>query len=390
MTIFKRGIFKKFFAVTLMGVMVFASDCSFALAQPQGPGLLINESKAACPADPEDVSEEAARAEEAIGDVCGLDDATDELYENDEAFVAADGALKLEVPKDPEDGVVMEGSDGTGVSMKLPEEVTGEPGENVDGTVVYDSGDEDVSVAVRCEEGDEGSSGGVVRSMVVIDSCEAPKEYTFGFDLEDGQSLVRGEDVSSDDALPGRIYVMEGNEAVCEIQPAWAKDADGRPVDTHYEIKGSDLVQVVNFDENTSFPVVADPAMAGYYYKKSKVKISEKWGKWRQTSSIHNSSKTKGGTVSVNESFTISGSVSGNIKGIVTIGTGASISSSTGQTWIIEKNKRCYVACRALYKIEKGVRKKVNMNTGKVVAKNKYKVKRPMGRNHREFAVKYL
>ena len=352
MTIFKRGIFKKFFAVAMIGVVIFASDCSFALAQPQGPGLLINESKDA-------VSEQAAEAEEIISDACGMDEADDVLYENDEAFVTADDGMKLEIPKDPEDGVVMENADGTGVSM-------------------------------RCEEGAATSPGGTVRSLIVIGSCDAPKEYAFRFELKEGQSLVRGEEVSSDEAMPGHVYVMEGGEAICEIQPAWAKDADGRPVDTHYEIKGDDLVQVVSFDEKTSFPVVADPAMSGYCYKKSKVRISEKWGKWKRTSSVINTYKTKGGTLSVNESFTISGSVSGNIRGIVTIGTGASFSSSSGKTWQIEKNKRCYAVCRALYKVEKGVRKKINMNSGKVVSKNKYKVKRPKGKNYREFGVKYL
>ena len=74
----------------------------------------------------------------------------------------------------------------------------------------------------------------------------------------------------------------------------------------------------------------------------------------------------------------------------MTIGTGASFSSSSGKTWQIDKNKRCYAVCRALYKVEKGVRKKINMNSGKVVSKNKYKVKRPKGKNYREFGVKYL
>ena len=114
------------------------------------------------------------------------------------------------------------------------------------------------------------------------------------------------------------------------------------------------------------------------------------FGNEQQLRSLINTYKTKGGTLSVNESFTISGSVSGNIRGIVTIGTGASFSSSSGKTWQIEKNKRCYAVCRALYKVEKGVRKKINMNSGKVVSKNKYKVKRPKGKNYREFGVKYL
>ncbi|MEJ9209242.1 hypothetical protein [Paenibacillus larvae] len=40
---------------------------------------------------------------------------------------------------------------------------------------------------------------------------------------------------------------------------AWAKDANGNDIPTHYEIRGNDLVQKVEFNENTAFPVVADP-----------------------------------------------------------------------------------------------------------------------------------
>jgi hypothetical protein len=120
------------------------------------------------------------------------------------------------------------------------------------------------------------------------------------------------------------------------------------------------------------------------------VKITNEYGSWKRTSSILNTSKTKGGTLSVNESHTISGSVSGNISGIVTIGTGASITTSSTKTWSIGKNKRCYAECRAEFKVERGTRKKINMNTGKVVSTNKYTVKKPRGRNYREFRVHYL
>ncbi|WP_257131989.1 hypothetical protein [Bacillus toyonensis] len=41
--------------------------------------------------------------------------------------------------------------------------------------------------------------------------------------------------------------------------PAWAKDANGNPVSTHYKVEGNKLIQVVDFDENTAFPVIADP-----------------------------------------------------------------------------------------------------------------------------------
>ncbi len=43
------------------------------------------------------------------------------------------------------------------------------------------------------------------------------------------------------------------------IAPAWAKDANGRPVSTDYEVSGSALVQTVQITEHTRYPVVSDP-----------------------------------------------------------------------------------------------------------------------------------
>ncbi|MDR2896059.1 MAG: hypothetical protein LBV30_05355 [Propionibacteriaceae bacterium] len=47
---------------------------------------------------------------------------------------------------------------------------------------------------------------------------------------------------------------------VGQVEPAWAFDADGRPVDTWYEVTGAgELVQVINPDATAEYPIVADP-----------------------------------------------------------------------------------------------------------------------------------
>ena len=43
------------------------------------------------------------------------------------------------------------------------------------------------------------------------------------------------------------------------IAPAWAKDANGLPVQTNFSIYGLTLVQTVAFDQDSEFPIVADP-----------------------------------------------------------------------------------------------------------------------------------
>ena len=44
------------------------------------------------------------------------------------------------------------------------------------------------------------------------------------------------------------------------IDAAWAVDANGNDVDTYYVVNENILTQVVNFDEKTQFPVIADPS----------------------------------------------------------------------------------------------------------------------------------
>lgn len=46
------------------------------------------------------------------------------------------------------------------------------------------------------------------------------------------------------------------------IDPAWAKDASGQPVATHYQVAEGTLTQVIEPTGSTRFPVVADPRVS--------------------------------------------------------------------------------------------------------------------------------
>ncbi len=56
------------------------------------------------------------------------------------------------------------------------------------------------------------------------------------------------------------LLLGPNDELLTTFDPAWAKDANGAPVPTRYEIEGNTLVQVVDFTADTAFPVVADPS----------------------------------------------------------------------------------------------------------------------------------
>lgn len=67
---------------------------------------------------------------------------------------------------------------------------------------------------------------------------------------------------------PAGTIVIEEVRSLGEIAAPWAVDANGQPLDTHYVLDGEVLRQVIETDETTSYPVVADPSF-GWYVKKA-------------------------------------------------------------------------------------------------------------------------
>ncbi len=86
--------------------------------------------------------------------------------------------------------------------------------------------------------------------------------YRFPVDGPDGFRLVPAAELLGADNDTGEVLLLgPSNKLLTTFDPAWAKDANGAPVPTHYEIDGNTLVQVVDFTAATAFPVVADPSV---------------------------------------------------------------------------------------------------------------------------------
>jgi len=112
------------------------------------------------------------------------------------------------------------------------------------GTVVYSSEVDGGAVAVQTLE------GGETRIQTVIPDATAQHEFEYGMD---------GFRASIDDQ-GNAVFIADGPEgAVIPIEAAWAVDANGASVATHYEARGDKLVQIVVPSADTAYPVVADP-----------------------------------------------------------------------------------------------------------------------------------
>lgn len=200
------------------------------------------------------------------------------MYEKKDSFCFASDNTDIVVPKKGNKEVEIQNAGPAIVSMGLPEVVKDVEGiATPNGTVVYPSQIKDVTVTVQAlQEKIEGVSFDSVRSMITIKNENAPMAYDFDFTLPKGYTLVEDYDYDEDDC--GQVFMLDKNgEIVNTIDPPWAKDANDIDVETYYEISGSTLTQVVKFNENTDFPVVADPTShpaksSVYYLTKDEVK----------------------------------------------------------------------------------------------------------------------
>lgn len=221
---------------------------------------------------------------------------TGSVIETTEAFVDDSGDVTTTIPKDGNAFVTMKDEEGVEIGMSLPEELDTEEGIATDsGTVVYQSDDSaDVCVQSITDEQDGITIDGV-RELVIIKDMDAPKEYTFNFDLPDGYSLITSEEYCERhnktikekiQVETGGIYIVDREDEIqAVIDAPWAKDANGDAVETNYTINELTLTQHIVINENSRFPIVADPTshpnrtVYAYYSKAEAKKLREKFKK---------------------------------------------------------------------------------------------------------------
>ncbi|GED09964.1 hypothetical protein [Cellulosimicrobium cellulans] len=167
------------------------------------------------------------------------------------AVVTGTPHVDATVPLDGDEPVVLEdATDRTPpLTVSLPAETSTHDGQvATDGTVVYEAVDDGAHAAVQAL--DDGS----VRIQTITPSADGPHAFTYTFG--DGITPVEGRDGAVElvqEIAPGVALT------VGQVSAPWAADADGAPLSTTYRIDGDALVQTVDTDAGTTYPVVADP-----------------------------------------------------------------------------------------------------------------------------------
>ncbi|MCI9888555.1 hypothetical protein JT358_08795 [Micrococcales bacterium 31B] len=148
------------------------------------------------------------------------------------------------------DAVIVESHAAESFGMELPSDtknpsLTVAPG----GAALLENETFDVAVTAH--------DSGAIQARVLIESSQSPRQYPFTLDLAAGVQPVLAADGGVD-----FMQVHEGDATpvlVARLEAPWAVDAAGAPVQTHYEIRGDQVIQHVQHGPQNAYPVVADP-----------------------------------------------------------------------------------------------------------------------------------
>lgn len=223
---------------------------------------------------------------QAIDNIIDNEDSPISIEPTSHGYSANANNTNILAPCDGSGQVIMNNDTTTNssINMTLPDEISDCVGSLTnDQGIVYTSNNSPIAVYVQAIErvDDVGMTSTAARTLVVVKNSNAPKTYTFNFTLSKGSRLIKSEDYYTDNTPnmdEGYIYIVdESNEITGVIEPAWAKDANGQSINTHYELNGNSLTQVIEFNELTKFPIVADPTKGDvttqtYYLTKAQVK----------------------------------------------------------------------------------------------------------------------
>lgn len=172
------------------------------------------------------------------------------------------GGGTITLPHNASQPINLTGPDGDKIDITLPASESAQDAEVLgDGTVAY-PGDSAASAAITTDRG--------LQLISTIRDAKSPTRYAYDFNLTSGQHLETFED--------GAIITDDHGTANIAVGAAWAVDANGKTVPTHYEISGSQLIQIVDHTSVTdvAYPVVADPIVLAPWMVKCLVGIGLK------------------------------------------------------------------------------------------------------------------
>lgn len=152
--------------------------------------------------------------------------------------------------EETEEILIGDNSDLDPISVSLPQEVSVDDSVQLDNgqhVFVSDGTANDVSVVV------EQASDNSVRFATILQTPHDPHRFTYDVGIPANGRIVLNEDGKSG------IVVDENDDVLLFIAPAWAVDANGQEIPTHFETSDNELIQVIEPAHTATYPITADP-----------------------------------------------------------------------------------------------------------------------------------
>ncbi|WP_395161483.1 hypothetical protein [Ilumatobacter sp.] len=194
---------------------------------------------------------DAVSTAEDVANVAGVADGA-ALSSTDDGFEVELGVSDVTIPSDASGAITIDSGEGA-VGLGIP------GGATADGTLV---GDQVVysDVAVGTNIVAQATVDGGAQILITIDSAAAPTTFDFPVSVPSDARLQSNPDGSIDVIKTATdASGVTSDVIISSVAPAWATDANGAPVSTHYTVNGNTITQTVDHNASTAYPVVADP-----------------------------------------------------------------------------------------------------------------------------------
>jgi hypothetical protein len=162
-----------------------------------------------------------------------------------DAISATIRGVELGIPVDPSRPIRI-ASGGRDVALSLP---LADASSNVSvlapGVVSYVASGLTSAVVVK--------SDGSLQIASVLGADSSPSRLRYELTSHGGRLVA---------AADGSVQLVDSGVVIAELGNPWARDADGRPVPTHYVVAGDSVVQVIDHKgSGFAYPIVADPLL---------------------------------------------------------------------------------------------------------------------------------
>ncbi len=172
---------------------------------------------------------------------------SDTTSTSEEIVATVAGRSSVAIPLNTQDQIRVKLTSGYALEVGLPFAGKAERGfKVVNGVTAFDNQNGSYSSVISKNDGS-------LQFVTILTDRRAPTRFAYKISMPTGfKASVRGDGSLSISTADSRF--------VAGVAPAWAADARGVSVPTHFELSGSTLTQVVDHqNKDFAYPVVADP-----------------------------------------------------------------------------------------------------------------------------------